>query len=319
MKAMVCEICGSNEFLKQEGMYVCEACGTKFTVEEARKLIIDKSPELENLLVRAQRFFDEGELYKACEYCERVLDIDANYQDAVALLAKVKAQQNWEWYYRLAKQNVESLTKHPRQQLCLYSFDNSYQCGADLIAKMPDTKAREKAKQELDDVWMPQVSTAKFGERLLLLIDGNFRPTRLTDAEWEKRLVDLNYHYPIFSEIFAQGIKNASDLWNAGVGVRVMDGEYDDSYYWSLNDKNLCKFSFVYGNTVIVNVKNAHQRITIFGHKALVYDTDTITNIIYTLTSEHEHLKAGRCPRCYKKSLNWLKSKCKACDWKSSS
>ena len=41
MKAMVCEICGSNEFVKQDGMFICQQCRTKYTVEEAKKLIVD--------------------------------------------------------------------------------------------------------------------------------------------------------------------------------------------------------------------------------------------------------------------------------------
>ena len=38
MKAMVCEMCGSTELVKQNGMYVCQYCGTKYSVEEAKKL-----------------------------------------------------------------------------------------------------------------------------------------------------------------------------------------------------------------------------------------------------------------------------------------
>lgn len=41
MKVLVCEMCGSNEFIKQDGLYVCQSCGTKYTVEEARKLMIE--------------------------------------------------------------------------------------------------------------------------------------------------------------------------------------------------------------------------------------------------------------------------------------
>ena len=34
----VCELCGKTEFVKQDGMFVCQGCGTKYTLEEARKL-----------------------------------------------------------------------------------------------------------------------------------------------------------------------------------------------------------------------------------------------------------------------------------------
>ena len=41
MKAIVCELCGSKDFIKQNGMYVCQHCGTKYDLEEAKKLMID--------------------------------------------------------------------------------------------------------------------------------------------------------------------------------------------------------------------------------------------------------------------------------------
>lgn len=57
MKAMVCEMCGSQDLVKQDGMFVCQNCGTKYSVEEAKKLLgtvkVDKTEETEKLLVLA--------------------------------------------------------------------------------------------------------------------------------------------------------------------------------------------------------------------------------------------------------------------------
>ena len=41
MKKIVCEICDGKDFVKQDGMYVCQHCGTKYTVEEAKKLMVE--------------------------------------------------------------------------------------------------------------------------------------------------------------------------------------------------------------------------------------------------------------------------------------
>ncbi|MBQ9067828.1 MAG: hypothetical protein IJ131_02045 [Eggerthellaceae bacterium] len=38
----VCELCGKSDFVKQEGMFVCQGCGTKYTLEEAKKLMADE-------------------------------------------------------------------------------------------------------------------------------------------------------------------------------------------------------------------------------------------------------------------------------------
>ena len=43
VRAIVCELCGSNELIKDEGVFVCQHCGTKYTTEEARKLLVEAS------------------------------------------------------------------------------------------------------------------------------------------------------------------------------------------------------------------------------------------------------------------------------------
>ena len=42
MKQLTCEMCGGIELLKQDGVYVCQHCGTKYSVEEAKKMMNEK-------------------------------------------------------------------------------------------------------------------------------------------------------------------------------------------------------------------------------------------------------------------------------------
>ena len=67
MKQLVCEMCGSTDIVKQDGLFVCESCGVKYSLEEARKMMagetvavegtvkIDTSSELDNLYEIARR------------------------------------------------------------------------------------------------------------------------------------------------------------------------------------------------------------------------------------------------------------------------
>ena len=41
MKAIVCGMCSSHDIVKQDGYYVCQNCGTKYTTEDAKKLIVE--------------------------------------------------------------------------------------------------------------------------------------------------------------------------------------------------------------------------------------------------------------------------------------
>jgi len=46
MKKMICELCEGSEFLKQDGLFVCQSCGCKYAPEEAKLLMkeIDEDP-----------------------------------------------------------------------------------------------------------------------------------------------------------------------------------------------------------------------------------------------------------------------------------
>ena len=41
MKKIVCEMCGDSNMVKEDGLYICQTCGSKFTVEEARKMMVE--------------------------------------------------------------------------------------------------------------------------------------------------------------------------------------------------------------------------------------------------------------------------------------
>ena len=41
MKKISCEMCGSSDLIKQDGVFVCENCGMKYSLEDAKKNIIN--------------------------------------------------------------------------------------------------------------------------------------------------------------------------------------------------------------------------------------------------------------------------------------
>lgn len=46
MQSMTCEMCGSNQFTKIDGLFQCDHCSTKYTPEEAKKLIVSGTVEV---------------------------------------------------------------------------------------------------------------------------------------------------------------------------------------------------------------------------------------------------------------------------------
>lgn len=88
MKAMVCEMCGSQDIIKQDGMYVCQYCGTRYSIDEARKLIvegtvkIDHSDEVQRLYEVARRARDNNNAENARKYYDMILVKDPSSWEA---------------------------------------------------------------------------------------------------------------------------------------------------------------------------------------------------------------------------------------------
>lgn len=103
MKALKCEMCGSNDVVKQDGLYVCQNCGTKYTVEEARKMMVegtvevkgtvkvDTSDELKNLYEIARRAKDSDNSENAAKYYDMILVKDPSSWEANFYVVYYKA------------------------------------------------------------------------------------------------------------------------------------------------------------------------------------------------------------------------------------
>lgn len=88
MKQLTCEMCGSTNLLKQDGVFVCQDCGTKYSVEEAKKMMVegtvevtgtvkvDSSSKLKNLYEIARRSRDDNNTEKAAQYYDMILQED---------------------------------------------------------------------------------------------------------------------------------------------------------------------------------------------------------------------------------------------------
>lgn len=87
MQAIKCEICGGSDIIKQDGLFVCRYCGTKYSADEIRSLLgtvrIDKSDETNNYLTLARRYFREASYDKSAEYYELVLRNDPDNLEAI--------------------------------------------------------------------------------------------------------------------------------------------------------------------------------------------------------------------------------------------
>lgn len=140
MKQLTCEMCGSNDLLKQEGVFVCQTCGTKYSVEEAKKMMIegtveikgavqvDKNNEIDALLKRVFMFLEEEKWKEADEYCEKVLDIDP--ENPEAYLGKLMVEYELSYISDITWYTPDFYEKKPKlestgfyRKMCQYAND----------------------------------------------------------------------------------------------------------------------------------------------------------------------------------------------------
>ena len=90
MQALICEMCNSHDIVKQDGLYVCQSCGTKYSIEEAKRMFqngmtvqIDRGNEIENRVNNAINEYNSGNYDVAFNLFSDVLNIDPNNYRAI--------------------------------------------------------------------------------------------------------------------------------------------------------------------------------------------------------------------------------------------
>lgn len=95
MKRLTCEMCGSTDLIKEDGVFVCQSCGCKYSVEEARKMMVegtvevtgtvklDQSNEAANKLENAVREYNNQQYERVIALCMDVLNADPENDRAV--------------------------------------------------------------------------------------------------------------------------------------------------------------------------------------------------------------------------------------------
>ena len=107
MQQMVCEMCGGTDLIKQDGVFVCQTCGTKYSIEEAKKMMIegnvdvsgstvkvDNTGSIENYYKMAESAYDSSNQKEAENYCNKIIEIDPNNYKAWLLKGRAAGWQS---------------------------------------------------------------------------------------------------------------------------------------------------------------------------------------------------------------------------------
>lgn len=129
MKALTCEMCGSTNLLKQDGVFVCQSCGTKYSVEEAKKMMVEGTVDVKGTV----KVDTSGELKNLYEIARRAKETDnaengLKYYDMIL----VKDPKSWEAnfyvaYFRAANCRIMEISS------VAYALSNAIKPTMDLI------------------------------------------------------------------------------------------------------------------------------------------------------------------------------------------
>lgn len=109
MKKIVCDLCECTEFTKEGGFFICQGCGTKYSLEEAKSMMKEvegsapvssgtpvasvllgnpNQQQLDNILVLATTAYEASNYKEAENYCNRAIELDVMAYKAWFLKAK---------------------------------------------------------------------------------------------------------------------------------------------------------------------------------------------------------------------------------------
>lgn len=121
MKQLTCEMCGSTDLVKEDGYFVCQTCGTKYSVEEAKKMMIEGTVEVQGT-VKVDESDNLQSLYKLARRAKDSNDC-ANMEKYYGMIL-LQNPEDWEaaFYSLLAKSKQCTLGEMENK---LYNFANS--------------------------------------------------------------------------------------------------------------------------------------------------------------------------------------------------
>ncbi len=106
LKALTCEMCGSTDMMKQNGVFVCQSCGTKYSLEEAKRMMIagtvnvagtvtvDNSVFVEKSLKNARRALEKTDWDEVEKYYNLVEQNDPQNIEAIFYSSYGKAMSS---------------------------------------------------------------------------------------------------------------------------------------------------------------------------------------------------------------------------------
>ena len=164
MKKIVCELCDSTEFIKEGGYFVCQGCGTKYSLMEAKSLMREvegevspavestdtnvpavnpKQAQIDNLLVLAVNAHEARNFQEAENFSNQIIALDSTAYKA--------------WFLKGQAAGWQSTLQNQRITESAYAFAKAY----DFAPENEKENIKNQAIEELKKLGLASLSLRK--------------------------------------------------------------------------------------------------------------------------------------------------------------
>lgn len=255
MKQLICEMCGGTSLLKTDGVFVCQNCGTKYSIEEARKMMIegtvdvsgstvkvDTSSELDNLYQIARRAKADNNSVNGAKYYDLILVKDPTSWEAAfyvvyfqAMECKIAQIQSAAISVNNCEDTVLTLIKEHVPEAAQYAAVQEVTFRSGMIAKILAAGAKNSYDEISSDIkskytqeYLDRVSAARdimytCGTQIDRIFGDKPEIAKLAAEAWKSGIGLHESILPIFADTAA----------NKRVIASYIDkiGKYDSDYY----------------------------------------------------------------------------------------
>lgn len=185
MKQLTCEMCGSTDLIKQDGVFVCQTCGCKYSIEEAKKMMVEGTVEvvgtvridesakeqerINNYLKMAEAAFEGSDIEGTTNYCDKILEIDPSNCRAWILKAKIAG-----WGSTLGNMKIPQAITATKRAIDLSPDEKKYEVAEEIYCSI-----KNQIVALLNLAYKVPGSEAEYIHRVML--------------QWQESLVEIPY------------------------------------------------------------------------------------------------------------------------------
>lgn len=226
MKQIVCEVCGSNDLVKEDGCFICQYCGAKYSPEEAKRLIVEVNGKVD---VSGSKVTVDN-----TSFVERSLEN----------ARRAKAKENWEEcekYYNMVEQyeptNIEAIfySSYGKARMALVDSDRfkreqKIKVLKNSISVIDDNYDNSPDKYEENKVLIQNINAD-----LLSMMNSSFVMNTVNNGNYTSN--DSSYTFDMFIELSLGMIESIEHI------IGVITDKKKTIYLWQILRQ---QYSYIY-------------------------------------------------------------------------